>query len=225
MAAFDETPVYVGDDNSGETLSQNHVRSFRVQRAVFASRPAAGNTGVTFISTNGPAGAGGGEWLYWDDGTVWQSIGRTCEAFPIGSVFLAVVSTDPNTLLGYGTWSQIAGGRVLIGQTGADVDFDTAEETGGAKTHTHTAHAALATHSHAAPIHKGTTGNTLNIGNPFGNSGTTGVAENEATRDAVDGTARALALTEAISGGTPDAHNTPNSMNPYLVVYVWKRTA
>ena len=35
--------------------------------------------------------------------------------FPIGSLYTATVSTNPNTLLGFGTWSAYGAGRVLIG--------------------------------------------------------------------------------------------------------------
>ena len=62
------------------------------------------------------------------------------EAFPVGAVYLNVTGTDPATELGYGTWEQIAEGQFLVGQTDADADFDVAEETGGAKTHSHDTH-------------------------------------------------------------------------------------
>ena len=74
------------------------------------------------------------------------------EAFPIGSVFLAVVSTSPATLLGYGTWSAFGAGRMLVGRDAGDVDFDTAEETGGAKTHTLTS-AETPSHTHVQDAH------------------------------------------------------------------------
>src|SRR3990167_5515456 len=61
-------------------------------------------------------------------------------AWTIGSVFLSVVATSPATLLGFGTWAAFGAGKMLVGRDGADADFDTAEETGGAKTHTHAGH-------------------------------------------------------------------------------------
>ena len=69
-------------------------------------------------------------------------LGAASAAWPIGAVFVSVVSTNPNTLLGYGTWSAIAAGRVLVGLDSGDTDFDTVKETGGAKTATATATAA-----------------------------------------------------------------------------------
>jgi len=56
--------------------------------------------------------------------------------WPIGSVYIAVVSTNPATLLGFGTWSAFAAGRTLVGLDAGQTEFDTVEETGGAKTHT-----------------------------------------------------------------------------------------
>ena len=90
------------------------------------------------------------------DGGVWQapSAGSASAAWPVGSIFFAAVSTNPATLLGFGTWSAIGAGRVLIGIDAGDADFDTLGETGGAKTTAH-AHGAgsLATSSGSAHSH------------------------------------------------------------------------
>lgn len=80
----------------------------------------------------------------------WATPAGSGEAFPVGSVFIGVVSTSPATLLGYGTWSAFGAGRVLIGRDAGDADFDTAEETGGAKT-------VAAAGSNSAPTISGST--------------------------------------------------------------------
>ena len=126
------------------------------------------------------------------------------EAFPIGSVFLAVIATNPNTLLGYGTWSQIAQGKFLVGQDGSDADFDTAEETGGEKTHTLT-ESEMPTHSHSAYITR---------------SATTGSDTTQVARSRDTSSTKMNTPTESAGGGA--AHN---NLPPYFVVYIWKRTA
>jgi hypothetical protein len=56
------------------------------------------------------------------------------EAFPIGSLFFAAVSTNPATLLGYGTWAAWGPGRVFVCYADGDPDFGTLGAEGGAKT-------------------------------------------------------------------------------------------
>lgn len=53
------------------------------------------------------------------------------QAFPIGSVFFAAVSTDPATLLGYGTWAQMGQGKFVVGFDANNANFNTVLATGG----------------------------------------------------------------------------------------------
>lgn len=56
------------------------------------------------------------------------------KVYPVGIVVTLGVATNPNTLFGFGTWSQIEG-RVIVGLKSSDTDFDTVNETGGNKSH------------------------------------------------------------------------------------------
>jgi len=84
------------------------------------------------------------------------------DPFPVGSIFIAVVATDPGTLLGYGTWTTFGAGRMLVGIDPGDPDFDTVLETGGSKTAAHqhgpgtlapSAHTGLAIDAHGTHQH------------------------------------------------------------------------
>ena len=67
------------------------------------------------------------------------------KVFPIGSIYTSYnISTNPATLLGFGTWSAIQG-RMLIGASSAYP----ATSTGGAATHTLTV-SEMPSHSHTA---------------------------------------------------------------------------
>src|SRR3990167_6703182 len=145
----------------------------------------------------------GGSTFLRADGT-WASPPGGSEAFPVGSVFIAVVATNPGTLLGYGTWAAIAAGRVLVGLDSGDTDFDTVEETGGAKTVT-LLESEIPAHKHFTNRFPTPTGGSAGHTPDTSMSGTQ-VVTNEET-----------SLT-----GSGAAHN---NLPPYIVVYMWKRTA
>jgi hypothetical protein len=79
-------------------------------------------------------------------------------AYPVGSIYInAAVSTNPATLLGFGTWTAFGAGKVLVGQDASDALFDTLEETGGSKdaiavSHTHTATSSVTDPGHSHSI-------------------------------------------------------------------------
>lgn len=123
--------------------------------------------------------------------------------WPVGSVFTSVVATNPATLLGFGTWSSIAAGRMLIGLDSGDTQFDTVEETGGAETVTLTT-TELPAHTHSVPG-AATSGNDAY---PI-NSGSTSGPDNGAP----------------YTSGSAGSGAAFSIMNPYYVVYFWKRTA
>lgn len=158
------------------------------------------------------------------------------EAFPVGSVFISVVSTNPSVLLGYGVWLPFAAGRTLIGLDALDPDFDTVRETRGAKTHTlteqelpsHThvqnAHGHSVTdpgHTHLTQRYPTATGSSSGFTVDTSMSGTP--ADNTLpTKAATAGLTvqNATAVNQNTGGGS--AHN---NLQPSIVVFMWERTA
>jgi hypothetical protein len=129
-------------------------------------------------------------------------------AYPVGSVYTSVVATNPNSLLGVGTWVAFGAGRVLVGINASDSDFNTVEEVGGAKTDSHT----LTLNEIPSHVH-GYTGIQGN-GNPDGSSDS--VAAGQPTSYP-----RQTEL-DYEGGGAAHSHDI---VQPYIVVYFWKRTA
>jgi len=134
----------------------------------------------------------------------------TPEAFPVGSVFISVVSTNPATLLGYGTWTAFGAGRVLVGLDSVDTDFDIVEETGGAKTVTLNT-TMIPAHSHVQNLPSVATGNFTSTTKDTSAGGTGGSA---------------TTIPDAVSTATNTGGEQPHSnVQPYIVVYFWKRVS
>jgi hypothetical protein len=144
--------------------------------------------------------------------------------YPVGSIYTnATSSTNPGTLLGFGTWTAFGAGRVPVGFDSGNALFDSAEETGGSAdaitvSHTHTATSTDSGHTHT------TTWNNINDFIQGSNSpgaeqspddvqGTFNITSNSGTAN--------ITTTVASAGSS----GTNANYQPYITVYMWKRTA
>ena len=134
--------------------------------------------------------------------------------FPVGAIYTAIVSTNPGTLLGFGTWTAFGAGRVMVGFDASNALFDTAEETGGS------ADATLVSHTHTATVTD--PGHTHTTGSAYAGSG---------SRTDSNGSTGYVNVTGSASTGITVANSTEGSsgtnanLQPYITVYMWKRTA
>jgi hypothetical protein len=118
------------------------------------------------------------------------------DVYPIGSIYMSINNTNPGLLFG-GTWEQIAQGRTLVGIDTSDTDFNESEKTGGEKTHKLTVD-EMPSHNHPIPYSGSATAGYKSVFRS-GGSEPSGFSTN--------------------TGG-----NQPhNNLQPYLVVYMWKR--
>ena len=143
-------------------------------------------------------------------------------AHPVGDIVMNVSGTNPGTYLG-GTWVAWGSGRVPVGVDAAQSEFNTVEETGGAKTHTLSV-AEMPSHDHG---------------------GSTGGFSDTDIHAVIEETAAAWGLIEgggfdgrvmlANPGLTNSSHShsisaqgstaAHNNLQPYITCYMFKRTA
>lgn len=173
------------------------------------------------------------------------------QAYPVGSIYMSVVGTDPAELFG-GTWEAIAPGRVLLGAGEYDSSTTyTAGAKGGAvrqflheinlPKHTHTVEIATETQSH---LHKNGVFDEVPAGKgPLSsNYGATKLYPT-ASQKVLSADGETFSTnTQLYMGNTSGASTTHKHdvtvgsygsdnplpvglMQPYLVVYMWKRTA
>ena len=129
-------------------------------------------------------------------------------AYPVGSIYMnASVSTNPGTLLGFGTWVEFGEGRMLIGEDGTY----SAGDTGGSTTHTLTqANLPDITLKTTEFVKIEETPESAPNGSGTGNKGSS------------SGSGAAYNKADVETGGS----DTPiNHLPPYIAVYMWKRTA
>jgi hypothetical protein len=156
----------------------------------------------------GPAGADGQEGPQGPPGEPGSGVtlAQVIDAlYAVGDLKFTATNVNPGTRFAGTTWAAWGSGRGLIGYDAGQTEFDTAEKTGGAKTH------ALQTSEMPAHTHVITS-----------QTATTGAATSyeHGTLDTSSAEAEATEVTGSTGGG--GAHN---NLQPYIVGFMWKRTA
>jgi hypothetical protein len=139
---------------------------------------------------------------------------------PVGSIYTSTSATNPNTSFGFGTWVAFGAGRVLIGDGGGYA----AGAIGG------NANSVLISHAHTAsssssvsdPSHVHSFTAVQDITGTRYPGGGVGLGTTSNTAAAVTGISVSTSTTVNSAGS---GSGTNENLQPYIVVYMWNRTA
>ena len=136
--------------------------------------------------------------------------------YPVGSLYYnSSVTTNPATLLGFGTWTAFGAGRVPVGFDSGNALFDALEETGGSADAITVSHTHTATVTDPGHLHTQTEYNQPGIGNAGGGG---------ARVSAVSANTGSATTGISVSNSTTGSSGTNANYPPYITVAVWKRT-
>lgn len=155
--------------------------------------------------------------------------------YPVGSIYISVNNVNPSTYFG-GTWEAFGTGKTLVGVDTNDTDFNTVQKTGGVKTNSYTPAGTI--NNHALTINElpNVTGDAwANFVCHQDGSTSSGVLSYE-----YGGKSGAFTSGDRlpfghikINFGSGWGHNhgwtgtaaNISTVQPYVTVYMWKRTA
>lgn len=162
--------------------------------------------------------------------------------WPVGSIFMNINPTNPSTLLGGGTWVRWGQGRVPVSVDETQTEFDVVEETGGAKKHK-LIPSEMPIHAHSTADH------THGMSHGHGSAASSAVPyAYDAALRTVDGNGTenvsasplikhsgvnvqvydfngSTGGASATGSGNAGGDGEHNNLQPYITVYMWKRTA
>lgn len=135
--------------------------------------------------------------------------------YPVGSLYFnSAVTTNPGTLLGFGTWVAFGAGRVPVGYNASNSLFDTLEETGGS------ADAITVSHTHTATVTDPGHNHTLGYSTQLLAGGSLGALVQTSSINTGTST---TGIT--VANSTEGSSGTNANYQPYITVAIWKRTA
>ena len=141
-------------------------------------------------------------------------------AYPVGSIYMSAIATNPASTFGFGTWVAFGAGRVPVGYDASDSAFNANEKTGGS------ADAIVPSHTHTASSSSSSTdsGHQHSIARGLGASGAGGDAllSGGGVQSGV-GTAN-ITTTTTTTITSAGVSATDANLQPYIVVHMWKRT-
>ena len=123
--------------------------------------------------------------------------------YPVGSIFITTVNTNPSSYMG-GSWVRFGNGQTLVGVNESDGDFNSAQKSGGSKSHT----IDYSNFPARATIQKSWKGGTVSYAPWQGGSVGSGTWIVSTPYDMGEPYGRAI-----------------SNLQPYITVYMWRRTA
>ena len=167
---------------------------------------------------------------YLDEGGARHLVKKVLDRIqPVGSLYFSTSSTSPASLFG-GTWERYAQGRVMVSASDTDTDFAVGK-TGGEKTHSHTYGIVFGSNygmtvlsdSRTSP-QSGVIDYSLTVGNRIRRHGIPPI--DHTTNSFADPVYGPFGENKSLDLRTNEGLTARvSSMEPYVAVYIWRRTA